>query len=67
MKNILLVVLLAITLAGIAQKRNPLNKAIFLENISWTTAKDFLTPDAVVVIPLGAGAKEHGPNLPPVS
>ena len=64
MKSIFLIALLAITLAGTAQKRNPKNKAVFLEDISWTTAKQLLTPDAVVVIPLGAGAKEHGPHLP---
>lgn len=40
------------------------NKAIFLENISWKEAKRVLTPDAVIVIPLGAAAKEHGPHLP---
>jgi len=64
MKNFLLVALLAISLKGNAQKRNPHNKAIFLEDISWTTAKEFLTPEAIVVIPVGAGAKEHGPHLP---
>jgi creatinine amidohydrolase len=64
MKNMFLAILLTIPFAGIAQKRNPKNKAIFLEDISWTTAKLLLTPDAVVVIPLGAGAKEHGPHLP---
>ena len=51
-------------MTGIAQKSNPKNNAIFLENISWTSAKEILTTDAVVVIPLGAGAKEHGPHLP---
>ncbi len=55
---------LIITVTAAAQKRNPNNKAVFLEDISWTTAKSFLTADAVVVIPLGAGAKEHGPHLP---
>jgi creatinine amidohydrolase len=64
MKSILLAILLTITLTGIAQKSNPKNKAIFLENISWTSAKEILTTDAVVVIPLGGGAKEHGPHLP---
>ena len=52
------------SLAGYAQKRHPGNKAIFLEDISWTTAQQLLTPDAVIVIPLGAGSKEHGPHLP---
>ncbi|HEV8079772.1 MAG TPA: creatininase family protein [Chitinophagaceae bacterium] len=64
MKNILLILFLAISFKAVAQKRNPNNKAIFLEDISWTTAKQVLTSDAVIVIPLGAGAKEHGPHLP---
>jgi len=64
MKNIILTALIAISLAGNAQTRNKKNKAVFLEDISWTTAQQLLTPDAVVVIPLGAGAKEHGPHLP---
>jgi creatinine amidohydrolase len=40
------------------------HQSIFLKDISWTTARSYLTPDAVVVIPLGAQAKEHGPHLP---
>jgi len=38
--------------------------AIYLENISWTIARDVLSPESTVVIPLGAGAKEHVPHLP---
>src|SRR5207247_1835349 len=30
----------------------------------WTEAEPYLTRDRVVVLPLGAGAKEHGPHLP---
>ncbi len=40
------------------------NKAIFLQDIDWVTAKNILSEKTVVVIPLGAGAKEHGPHLP---
>lgn len=40
------------------------DQAIYLENISWTAARDILSPESTVVIPLGAGAKEHGPHLP---
>lgn len=47
-----------------SQQRNKNNKAIFLEDISWTEAQKVLTTAAVVVIPLGAAAKEHGPHLP---
>jgi creatinine amidohydrolase len=47
-----------------AQKKKANSKSVFLEDISWTIARDLLTADAVVVIPMGAGAKEHGPHLP---
>lgn len=48
----------------IAQKRNPKNQAVFLEDISWTKAREILNKESVIVIPLGAGSKEHGPHLP---
>ncbi|PYQ03831.1 MAG: hypothetical protein DMF82_12235 [Acidobacteria bacterium] len=34
-----------------------------LGDMPWTDAEGILTPDRVVVLPLGAGAKEHGPHL----
>lgn len=34
-----------------------------LGQMSWTEAASFLTPERVVVLPLGAGSKEHGPHL----
>src|SRR5262249_34425072 len=34
-----------------------------LEEVSWVEAEKLLTPDAVVVIPVGAASKEHGPHL----
>jgi creatinine amidohydrolase len=36
---------------------------ILLEELTWTEAEKVLTPDTVVVLPLGAGSKEHGPHL----
>ena len=36
---------------------------ILLEDLTWIEAEKVLTPDAVVVIPLGAESKEHGPHL----
>jgi creatinine amidohydrolase len=36
---------------------------ILLEDLTWIEAEKVLKPEAVVVIPLGAGAKEHGPHL----
>ena len=34
-----------------------------LGDVPWTEAEKFLTTDRVVVLPLGAGSKEHGPHL----
>jgi creatinine amidohydrolase len=36
---------------------------IFLEELTWVQAEGVLRPDTVVVIPLGAAAKEHGTHL----
>jgi len=38
-------------------------KSILLENLTWVEAEKVLTPETVVVIPLGAESKEHGPHL----
>lgn len=39
-------------------------KGALLERLSWVEAETVLKPETVVVIPLGAAAKEHGPHLP---
>lgn len=39
-------------------------RGVLLEQLTWLQAEKVLTPDTVVVIPLGAQAKEHGPHLP---
>jgi creatinine amidohydrolase len=36
---------------------------ILLEDLTWLEAEKLLTPETVVVIPLGAQSKEHGPHL----
>lgn len=64
MKKLPFYLLMLLALASIAQHRNPKNKAVFLEDIQWPQAQQILTPETVVLIPLGAGAKEHGPHLP---
>ena len=38
-------------------------KGVLLENLTWIEAEKVLRPDTVVVIPLGAESKEHGPHL----
>jgi len=36
---------------------------VLLEALTWQEAERVLTPGTVVVIPMGAQAKEHGPHL----
>lgn len=40
------------------------NVGILLEQLTWDEAERVLTPDQIVVIPLGAESKEHGRHLP---
>jgi creatinine amidohydrolase len=40
------------------------NKGILLEDLTWPEAEEVLGPDRIVVIPIGAASKEHGPHLP---
>jgi len=35
-----------------------------LETLSWIEAEQWFADNPIVVIPLGAAAKEHGPHLP---
>lgn len=35
----------------------------FLQELTWLEAERVLGPDTVVVVPIGAAAKEHGPHL----
>ena len=38
-------------------------RGVLLEDLSWLEAEKVLKPETVVVIPLGAQSKEHGPHL----
>src|SRR5690349_1493596 len=38
-------------------------KGVLLESLTWVEADAKLNSNAVVVLPIGAGAKEHGPHL----
>src|SRR5680860_22477 len=38
-------------------------RGVVLEDLTWIEANKVLTPDTVVVIPVGASSKEHGPHL----
>jgi creatinine amidohydrolase len=41
----------------------PAPRGVLLEDLTWVESEKALTPEAVVVIPLGAESKEHGPHL----
>ena len=45
------------------QNPTPANKSQRLEGLTWPEAETVLTPETVVLIPLGAASKEHGPHL----
>lgn len=61
MKRILLLALMvACPFAAAAQTKA---KGVLLEDLTWLEAEKVLTKETVVVIPLGAAAKEHGPHL----
>jgi creatinine amidohydrolase len=55
------IVMAAVLGAGAADASS--SPGIVLGNLTWIEAEKVLTPDAVVVIPLGAESKEHGPHL----
>jgi creatinine amidohydrolase len=61
MKRLLLLVLLIAS--AVAVTAQPKTKGILLEDLTWVEAEKVLTEKTVVVIPLGAAAKEHGPHL----
>jgi len=46
-----------------AQAQPASSPGVTLADLTWQQAEKVLTPDAIVVIPLGAEAKEHGPHL----
>ena len=45
------------------QLRPIVQRGQMLAELTWTEAERALTPETIVVIPLGAGSKEHGPHL----
>lgn len=46
-----------------ASPEAPRRRGVVLADLTWVEAEKFLTKDAIVVLPLGAAAKEHGPHL----
>lgn len=55
---------IALFLGVVAVTAQPaVEKATRMETRAWTAVRDYLTDTTIVVIPLGAQAKEHGPHL----
>lgn len=46
-----------------SQEPAPARRGALLEEMTWNEAEARLTEDTIVVIPIGAAAKEHGPHL----
>src|SRR5688500_4218082 len=64
LKPAVLAMLIALLFTVFAQGQNtPVRKGVLLEDLTWLEAEKILKPETVVVIPLGAAAKEHGPHL----
>jgi creatinine amidohydrolase len=64
LKPAILAMLITLPFAVFGQgQANAVRKGILLEDLTWLEAEKILTPSTVVVIPLGAAAKEHGPHL----
>lgn len=66
-RALLLSAVLILTSSAVAMAQVPQSaagqRALVLGDLTWLEAERVLTRDAVVVIPLGAEAKEHGPHL----
>jgi creatinine amidohydrolase len=45
------------------QKPDVANGSVRIEELPWTHAERHLSADAIVLLPIGAAAKEHGPHL----
>jgi creatinine amidohydrolase len=54
---------LAVGAAAVAQPEAQARPGVSLEDLTWKEAEAILGPDTVVVLPIGAQAKEHGPHL----
>jgi creatinine amidohydrolase len=64
-RRLLAIAVVALTALGtVACGEGRVSRAgVRLEDLTWKEAENVLTADAVVVIPIGAQAKEHGPHL----
>ncbi len=57
---------LALTVLALttARSQDAEPKGVFLGQLSWPEAEKWIAEVPIVIIPFGAGAKEHGPHLP---
>lgn len=62
MKWIIFVALIVIFPVAVATGQTK-TKGVLLEDLTWMEAEKNLNKETIVVIPLGAAAKEHGPHL----
>src|SRR5450432_1088135 len=58
-----LLLLLGVLLTPVAAPGQAIAKGVLLEDLTWIEAEKVLTAETIVVIPLGAASKEHGPHL----
>lgn len=58
-----LIILVVLVLASVTVSAQTKTKGILLEDLTWMEAEKILTDKTIVVLPLGAAAKEHGPHL----
>lgn len=67
MKLIMLLLILSLPTFLMGQTKQPTQakppKGILLEDLTWLEAEKLLNDKTIVVIPLGAASKEHGPHL----
>ena len=64
MENNRLKLRLRVIIALMTANQNNNASGVYHETLTWLQAESLLNENTVVVIPLGAAAKEHGPHLP---
>jgi creatinine amidohydrolase len=66
MRTIIIALTLVVSSAGLHQTAPASQSAVRsfrLQDLTWREAEQVMTPEAVVLIPLGAASLEHGPHL----
>jgi len=56
--------LLLVAACAAATRTQAQSKGAFLSDLTWPDAESRLAAAPIVIVPFGAGAKEHGPHLP---